>query len=102
MPVGTGPCRCPIHVGPHDDEIRLRGDAGPDLDCPGNQGDDDAARTCPVLVVGDSVADGAAQSMAAVARDFGAAVVNRAVWGCGIFQSGPFRYFGALTMQPPQ
>ncbi len=55
-----------------------------------------------VLVVGDSVADGAAQSMAAVARDFGAAVVNRAVWGCGIVQGGPFRYFGALTMQPPQ
>ena len=62
------------------------------------------ARTGPVtvLVVGDSVADGAAQALTAEAGAAGARTVDRAVWGCGVVQGGPFRYFGALTAQPPQ
>jgi SGNH domain (fused to AT3 domains) len=55
-----------------------------------------------VLVVGDSVADGAALAMTPTSGDYGAKTVDRAVWGCGVVQGGPFRYFGALTSQPPQ
>lgn len=51
-----------------------------------------------VLVVGDSIADFTARSLAQVAGG-AARVVDAGTWGCGIARGGPYRYVGALHDQ---
>lgn len=54
-----------------------------------------------LLIVGDSIAELTARHLAEVAAPSGVSVVNGGVWGCGVAEGGPLRYFGAVTPQPP-
>ena len=58
-----------------------------------------AGHPVDIMFIGDSVANTTAAGLAPIASQFGGAIANEGIMGCGVVTDGPYNYFGTQYPQ---